>query len=95
MRTRTLAAGLVAITLILVGCQSAPQRPDTIVQGDLTFTKAHLSWLIEQQRERRDIPGLSIALVRRGKNAPGQWRSRSLRNAPKFADTLGCNLGPR
>jgi CubicO group peptidase (beta-lactamase class C family) len=62
------AAGRLLLMLSLLlgfqGCASAPpSRPERIEPGDYAYVKEYTSWLIAQEMKRRDVVGLSIALV--------------------------------
>lgn len=48
---------------VLSACSTPPQKPIATVQGDYTYTKEYISWLIQQRMSSDDVTGLSIALV--------------------------------
>lgn len=45
------------------GCSSPPKRMDSSAPGGYGYTKAYISWLIENQMKKHGVEGLSIALV--------------------------------
>jgi CubicO group peptidase (beta-lactamase class C family) len=53
-----------ALLIVVLGaCSTPPQKPVTASQGDYTYTKQYISWLIGQEMSDSDVTGLSIALV--------------------------------
>lgn len=61
-------APLIALTLtiLLAACATAPPQPPTIREGDFAALPEYLQRLIEHERQKNDITGLSIALVGQG-----------------------------
>jgi CubicO group peptidase (beta-lactamase class C family) len=57
-----MAAALLA-ALIVAGCASPPPRPQSVARGDYESVKAYLASLIQYEMKKRDVTGLSIALV--------------------------------
>lgn len=62
MRTRLV--WLVCFPVLLMGClHSPPQKPETRVPGDYTYTKDYIRWLVQQQMKKHDVTGVSLALI--------------------------------
>ncbi len=53
----------VTCAFLLLGCSTVPAKPDHTPLGDYTYTKEYISWLVENELDKNDVPGLSIALV--------------------------------
>lgn len=53
---------IVSISLLL-GCSTAPIKPETIAPGDYAYTRQYISWLIKKEMKKYNVTGLSIALV--------------------------------
>ena len=55
---------LSAISIIaLSACSTPPEKPDSSIRGDYSYTKKYITWMIEREMEDADVTGLSIALV--------------------------------
>lgn len=54
---------LLFIFLLCACASSPPKKPDMYRQGDYSYLKAYLSWLIEKEMSAQDVVGLSIAVV--------------------------------
>lgn len=52
-----------ALCAVLAGCSTAPKRPESPARGDYTYAKEYVSWLARKEMQRREVTGLSIALV--------------------------------
>ena len=48
---------------VLVGCSTAPPRPESVARGDYDTTRAYLAELVRYEMSRSSVAGLSIALV--------------------------------
>ncbi len=48
---------------ILAGCAAVPRNPIAVARGDYEYVKAHISSLIKEEMKRKNVPGMSIALV--------------------------------
>lgn len=48
---------------LIIGCSSAPVKPDVIPRGDYEYAKQRLSWMIRSEMKKQNIKGVSIALV--------------------------------
>jgi CubicO group peptidase (beta-lactamase class C family) len=62
MSPARIATALLAAA-ILAGCASPPPRPQSVARGDYESVKAYLASLIQYEMKKRDVTGLSIALV--------------------------------
>lgn len=55
---------IIALATLLGGCSNNPPKmPDGIDRGDYSYTKEYMRWYIKDQMDKRDIVGLSVALV--------------------------------
>lgn len=54
---------LLMCVALLAACSTPPQKPALIARGDYGYTRAYVSWLIEQGMDDEEVTGLSIALV--------------------------------
>src|SRR5512140_1170793 len=52
-----------ALIVCLVGCTTAPKRPESVGGGDYTKVAEYVSALVRHEMKKRDVTGLSIALV--------------------------------
>lgn len=52
-----------ALTVCIAGCSSAPTRPESVGRGDYAMIAEYVSTLIRHEMRKRDVAGLSIALV--------------------------------
>ena len=54
---------IILSTIALGACSTPPQKPNSTIRGDYTYTKRYISWMIEHEMRDADVTGLSIALV--------------------------------
>ena len=54
---------ILLLTVCIAGCSSAPTRPESIGRGDYTKVAEYVAALIRHEMKKRDVTGLSIALV--------------------------------
>ena len=54
---------LFCCVVLVSACSNAPSRPQGAPRGDYAYTRDYLSWFIDKQRSKHQVPGLSIALV--------------------------------
>jgi CubicO group peptidase (beta-lactamase class C family) len=59
---RTAILFLICLSLLL-GCSTAPVKPESAALGDYEYTKQYFSRLIKKEMKSHNIAGLSIALV--------------------------------
>jgi len=52
-----------SITILVIGCVSAPQKPTSFRKGDYHYLKEFLSWQILKDMEKYNVKGLSIAII--------------------------------
>jgi CubicO group peptidase (beta-lactamase class C family) len=62
MSSARITSALLAVA-ILAGCASRPLPPQSVARGDYEPVKAYLAALIQYEMKKRDVTGLSIALV--------------------------------
>ncbi len=63
MRYLTKRCIFLFLALVLVGCSSAPRKPDIIARGDYSYTREYITWLVQREMKKYNVTGLSIALV--------------------------------
>ncbi len=51
------------VPLLLSACSTAPKKPHNLSQGDYSYARQYLSWLIEKEMKDANVPAVSIALV--------------------------------
>ena len=51
------------MTLVVIGCASAPQRPVMSIKGDYQYLQEYLTWSILKEMDKHDVKGLSIAII--------------------------------
>ena len=51
------------LIVALSACSTPPKKPANAMQGDYTYTRQYITWLIEKEMREADVTGLSIALV--------------------------------
>ncbi len=75
---------------LLVGCSTAPLRPESVTRGDYDTTRAYVTDLIRYEMNRSSVAGLSIALVddQHVVWAEGFGYADRERKLPAAADTL-------
>ena len=54
---------ILLLTVCIAGCSGAPPRPESIGRGDYTKVAEYVSALVRHEMKKRDVTGLSIALV--------------------------------
>jgi CubicO group peptidase (beta-lactamase class C family) len=54
---------ILLLTVCIAGCSSAPTRPESVGRGDYTKVAEYVSALVRQEMKKRDVTGLSIALI--------------------------------
>ena len=80
----------VLLTVCIAGCSSAPTRPESVGRGDYTKVEEYVSALIRHEMKKRDVTGLSIALVddQRVVWAEGFGYADKAGNVPASAETI-------
>jgi len=81
---------LLLLTVCIAGCSSAPMRPESVGRGDYTKVEEYVSALIRHEMKKRDVTGLSIALVddQRVVWAAGFGYADKAGNVPASAETI-------
>src|SRR5690242_9381266 len=59
----TVAVLAAAVIVALTACAAAPKRGAPIEAGDYRYLGEYLDWMIHAEMRRRDVPGVSIAVV--------------------------------
>jgi CubicO group peptidase (beta-lactamase class C family) len=59
---RYLLVILLAVILIL-GCSTAPKKPDQIIPGNYDYAKEYITWLTKKEMKKNQVIGVSIAIV--------------------------------
>ena len=54
---------MLLLSVCIAGCSGAPTRPESVGRGDYTKVAEYVSALIRHEMKKRDVTGLSIALV--------------------------------
>ena len=54
---------ILLLTICIAGCSSAPPRPESVGRGDYAKVAEYVSALVRHEMKKRDVTGLSIALV--------------------------------
>jgi len=54
---------ILLLAVCIAGCSGAPPRPESIGRGDYTKVAEYVSALVRHEMKKRDVTGLSIALV--------------------------------
>jgi len=54
---------ILLLTVCIAGCASAPTRPESVGRGDYGKIAEYVSALVRHEMKKRDVTGLSIALV--------------------------------
>jgi CubicO group peptidase (beta-lactamase class C family) len=54
---------ILLLTVSIAGCSSAPTRPESVGRGDYAKVAEYVSALVRHEMKKRDVTGLSIALV--------------------------------
>ena len=54
---------ILLLTICIAGCSSAPPRPESVGRGDYPRVAEYVSALVRHEMKKRDVTGLSIALV--------------------------------
>ena len=78
------------LTVFIVGCSGAPTRPESVGRGDYAKVAEYVSKRIRHEMKRRDVTGLSIALVddQRVVWAAGFGYADKAGNIPASPDTI-------
>jgi hypothetical protein len=61
--TKSLLLCAVTGLVLMTACGTPPQKPDKLKNGDYSYTRQYISWLIKEKMAELDIVGLSISLV--------------------------------
>lgn len=54
---------ILLLTVCIAGCSAAPPRPESVGRGDYAKVAEYVSALVRHEMKKRDVTGLSIALV--------------------------------
>jgi CubicO group peptidase (beta-lactamase class C family) len=54
---------ILLLTVSIAGCSGAPMRPESVERGDYAKVAEYVSALVRHEMKKRDVTGLSIALV--------------------------------
>jgi CubicO group peptidase (beta-lactamase class C family) len=54
---------ILLLTVCIAGCSSVPTRPESVGRGDYVKVAEYISALVRHEMKKRDVTGLSIALV--------------------------------
>ena len=54
---------ILLLTISIAGCSGAPTRPESVGSGDYAKVVEHVTALVRHEMKKRDVTGLSIALV--------------------------------
>jgi len=55
---------LIITLLVMIGCAGSPNKPKGgITQGDYTYLREKISWMIEDHMDDDDVVGMSIAVI--------------------------------
>ncbi len=86
----TVAVMAGTVIVALGACTSALERSAPIAAGDYSYLGEYLDWMIQAEMRRRDVPGLSIAVVddRRVVFARGYGTADVANNVPATPGTL-------
>jgi len=78
------------LAVCIVGCSGAPTRPESVGRGDYAKVAEYVSALIRHEMKKRDVTGLSIALVddQRVVWAKGFGYADEAGNVPASPDTV-------
>jgi len=78
------------LTVCVAGCSGAPMRPEPVGRGDYAKVAEYVSASIRQQMKKRDVTGLSIALIddQRVVWAEGFGYADKDRNVPASPETV-------
>lgn len=78
------------LSVCIAGCSSAPTRPESVGKGDYAKVEGYVSALIRHEMKKRDVTGLSIALVddQRVVWAEGFGYADKAGNVPASPDTV-------
>jgi CubicO group peptidase (beta-lactamase class C family) len=81
---------ILLLAVCIAGCSSAPTRPETVSRGDYGKVAEYVSALIRHEMKKRDVTGLSIALVddQRVVWAEGFGYADKAENVPASAETI-------
>ena len=81
---------ILLLTVSIAGCAAAPTRPESVARGDYAKVAEYVSALIRHEMKKRDVTGLSIALVddQRVVWAEGFGYADKAGNVPASPDTV-------
>lgn len=81
---------ILLLTVCIAGCSSAPTRPESVERGDYAKVAEYVSALVRHEMKKRDVTGLSIALVddQRVVWAEGFGYADKAGNVPASPDTV-------
>jgi len=81
---------ILLLAVSIVGCSSAPPRPESVGKGDYAKVAEYVSALARHEMKKRDVTGLSIALVddQRVVWAEGFGYADEAGNVPASPDTV-------
>jgi CubicO group peptidase (beta-lactamase class C family) len=81
---------ILLLTVSIAGCSSAPTRPESVGRGDYAKVAEYVSTLVRHEMKKRDVTGLSIALVddQRVVWAEGFGYADKAGNVPASAETI-------
>ena len=54
---------LLLAVILIIGCSTAPQKPDQIVPGNYDYVTEYISWLTRKEMKKNQVMGVSIAIV--------------------------------
>jgi CubicO group peptidase (beta-lactamase class C family) len=58
-----ISAIIFTIAILISGCTTAPKKPDPIIAGNYDYVKEHITWLANKEMKKKNVVGLSIAIV--------------------------------
>ena len=81
---------MLLLSVCIAGCSGAPMRPESVGRGEYTKVAEYASALIRHEMKKRDVTGLSIALVddQRVVWAEGFGFADKARNVPASPETV-------
>ena len=54
---------MAALASALTSCGRPPKKAESPTPGDYSYTKAYIAWLIDREMKKKEVTGLSIALI--------------------------------
>ena len=81
---------ILLLSVCIAGCSGAPTRPESVGRGDYAKVAEYVSALVRHEMKKRDVTGLSIALVddQRVVWAEGFGYADKAGNVPASPDTV-------